>query len=122
MVLIPSLMVVRLRTGVLSLQGTSGGHGAYGSQGGAGVQGNPGPQGTPWASGGNYGTNSLGGSVGQGGNGGPLNYETNAQVKSLPRPVPQPCSLHPSLFLDPKLGLWSLPPCRELWLSLATGQ
>nr|AAH64724.1 Dermokine [Mus musculus] len=59
--------------------GTSGGHGAYGSQGGAGVQGNPGPQGTPWASGGNYGTNSLGGSVGQGGNGGPLDYETNAQ-------------------------------------------
>lgn len=80
---------------VLSLQGTSGGHGVYGSQGGFGGQGNPGVQGTPWASGGNYGTNSLGGSVGQGGDGRPLNYETNAQVESLPRPIPQPCSLTP---------------------------
>ncbi|XP_032752049.1 dermokine isoform X1 [Rattus rattus] len=59
--------------------GTSGGHGVYGSQGGFGGQGNPGVEGTPWASGGNYGTNSLGGSVGQGGSGRPLNYETNAQ-------------------------------------------
>lgn len=103
--------------GVLSLQGTSGGNGVYGSQGGVGSQGNPGPQGTPWASGGNYGTNSLGGSVGQGGNGGPLNYETNAQVKSLPRLIPQPCSLHPSLSLDPKLG-FCLPAgsCGSAWL------
>lgn len=105
---------------VESLQGTSGGHGVYGSQGGFGGQGNPGVEGTPWASGGNYGTNSLGGSVGQGVDGRPLNYETNAQVKSLPRPIPQPCSLHPSLSLDPKLSF--PPPCRGLWLSLAMEQ
>ncbi|XP_036038023.1 dermokine isoform X1 [Onychomys torridus] len=53
--------------------GTSGGHGMFGSQGGTGGQG------TPWASEGNFGTNSLGGSMGQGGDGRSFNYETNAQ-------------------------------------------
>ncbi|XP_051063634.1 dermokine [Phodopus roborovskii] len=59
--------------------GTSGGHGMFGSQGGVGGHGNPGGQGTPWASEGNFGTNSLGGSLGQGGDGRSFNYEANAQ-------------------------------------------
>ncbi|XP_026642089.1 dermokine isoform X2 [Microtus ochrogaster] len=56
--------------------GTSGGHGMLGSQGG---HGNPGGQGTPWASQGNFGTHSLGGSMGQGGDGRSFNYEASAQ-------------------------------------------
>ncbi|XP_027286889.1 dermokine isoform X2 [Cricetulus griseus] len=59
--------------------GTSGGHGMFGSQGGFGGHGNPGGQGTPWASEGNFGTNSLGGSVGQGGDGSSFGYKANAQ-------------------------------------------
>ncbi|XP_021089566.2 dermokine [Mesocricetus auratus] len=59
--------------------GASGGHGMFGSQGGFGGHGNPGRQGTPWASEGNFGTNSLGGSVGQGGDGRSFNYEANGQ-------------------------------------------
>ncbi|MEJ1286916.1 dermokine [Cricetulus griseus] len=62
--------------------GTSGGHGMFGSQGGFGGHGNPGGQGTPWASEGNFGTNSLGGSVGQGGDGSSFSYEANAQGSS----------------------------------------
>ncbi|XP_023379990.1 dermokine [Pteropus vampyrus] len=65
----------------------SGGHGTFGSQGGLGAhsQGNPGGSGTPWGPGhpggsdGSFGTNSLGRSWGQGGNGGSQNMGTNAQ-------------------------------------------
>jgi hypothetical protein len=79
----------QLRAGVLSSQGTSGGHGMFGSQGGQG-QGNVGGPGTPWE----QGTNSLEGSVGQGGDGGPFNYRTNSQVKDTPFPPFKPHSAH----------------------------
>ncbi|XP_033621869.1 dermokine [Fukomys damarensis] len=73
--------------GVLSLQGTSGGHGVFGSHGSTGGQGQGsfGGPGSPWGHGqpggseGSFGTNSLGGSWGQGGSGRTLNLETNAQ-------------------------------------------
>ncbi|EHB13997.1 Dermokine [Heterocephalus glaber] len=64
--------------------GTSGGHGMFGNTGGQG-QGNFGGPGSPWGhaqpgdSEGSFGTNSLGASWGQGGNGRSLNLETNAQ-------------------------------------------
>lgn len=105
---------------VLSLQGISGGNGVYASQGGIGGRGTLGVEGTPWASEGNYGTVSLGDSVEQGGDGRPFNYETNAQVKLPPSPMPQPCPPHSSLSSGFQTQFH--PPCRELWLSLATGQ
>ncbi|KFO32381.1 Dermokine [Fukomys damarensis] len=72
--------------------GTSGGHGVFGSHGSTGGQGQGsfGGPGSPWGHGqpggseGSFGTNSLGGSWGQGGSGRTLNLETNAQCANGP--------------------------------------
>nr|XP_031527867.1 dermokine isoform X11 [Vicugna pacos] len=76
-----------------SRQGIPGGNSAWGTNGQppadghgiSGSQGNPGGPRTPWdqvyagGSGGGFGTNSQGGSWGQGGHGGPFNLGTNTQ-------------------------------------------